>query len=63
MISCEEGAAVDFLKQYDAPQDLKDPVMLLAFAGWADAADSATHALRYLVEKAGATKFEEVDPE
>ena len=54
---------MDFLKQYDAPQDLKDPVMLLAFAGWADAADSATHALRYLVEKAGATKFAEVDPE
>ncbi len=54
---------MDFLKQYDPPADLKDPVMLFAFAGWADAADSATHALRYLVEKAGATKFAEVDPE
>ena len=54
---------MDFLKRYDPPSDLKDPVMLLAFAGWADAADSATHALRYLVEKAGASKFAEVDPE
>ena len=54
---------MDFLKQYDRPADLKDPVMVFAFAGWADAADSATHALRYLVEKAGATKFAEVDPE
>ena len=54
---------MDFLKQYDPPADLKDPVMLFAFAGWADAADSATHALRYLVEKAGAPKFAEVDPE
>ena len=54
---------MDFLKRYDPPADLKDPVMLFAFAGWADAADSATHALRYLVEKSGATKFAEVDPE
>ena len=54
---------MDFFKQYDPPTDLKDPVMLFAFAGWADAADSATHALRYLVENAGATKFAEVDPE
>ena len=54
---------MDFLKQYDPPADLKDPAMLFAFAGWADAADSATHALRYLVEKAGAKKFAEVDPE
>ena len=54
---------MDFFKQYDPPADLKEPVMLLAFAGWADAADSATHALRYLVEQSGATKFAEVDPE
>ena len=52
-----------FLKHYDPPSGLKDPVMLFAFAGWADAADAATHALRYLVERAGAEKFAEVDPE
>ena len=53
---------MEFLQDYQRP-DLKTPIFLFAFAGWADAAQSATHALRYLVEQLGAVKFASVDPE
>ena len=43
------------------PQKL--PAMIVAFAGWPDAAEAATGAVRYLVENLGATKFAEIDPE
>lgn len=52
-----------FLKSNDPPADLRDPLMLFAFAGWADAAESATHALKYLVRHLAGTKFAEIDPE
>ena len=39
------------------------PTMIVAFAGWPDAAESATRALRYLVRKLPARKFAEIDPE
>ena len=51
-----------FLKHYEEPS-VTAPVFLFAFAGWSDAAESATHALRYLVKRLDATKFAEVDPE
>ena len=54
---------MDFLRVNDPPADLHDPVMLFAFAGWADASESATHALRYLVRHLQAVKFADVDPE
>ena len=37
--------------------------MIIAFAGWADAAESATTAIKYLTRKLGAKKFAELDPE
>ena len=37
--------------------------MVLAFAGWPDAAESATGAVRHLVDRLGGTKFAEIDPE
>ena len=37
--------------------------MLFAFSGWADAAESATHALRYLIRQTKADLFAEIDPE
>ena len=37
--------------------------MVVAFAGWPDAAEAATRALRYLARKLGAKKFAEIDPE
>ena len=53
---------MDFLKQHETP-NVRTPAFLFAFAGWADAAESATHALRYLVKRLGAVKFAEIDPE
>lgn len=52
-----------FLTYNNPPTDLRDPTLLFAFAGWADAADSATHALRYVVKHLNGEKFAEVDPE
>ena len=53
---------MEFLQDYKRP-DLKAPIFLYAFAGWADAAQSATHALQYLVKQLGATQFASLDPE
>ena len=41
----------------------KLPTMVVAFAGWPDASDSATGAVRHLVDGLAATKFAEIDPE
>jgi predicted ATP-grasp superfamily ATP-dependent carboligase len=41
----------------------KLPTMVVAFAGWPDASDSATGAVRHLVDGLPATKFAEIDPE
>ena len=43
--------------------EAKFPTMIVAFAGWPDAAESATRAIRYLVRKLPAKKFAEIDPE
>ena len=39
------------------------PTMIVAFAGWPDAAEAATRAVQYMVRELGATKFAEIDPE
>ena len=44
------------------PQDTF-PTMIVAFAGWPDASEAATRALKYLVRKLGAKKFGEIDSE
>ncbi len=50
------------LIEHDTPQ-VKLPTMLVAFAGWPDAAESATRAMRFLARKLPARKFAEIDPE
>jgi proteasome assembly chaperone (PAC2) family protein len=45
------------------PRDLRRPVLLMAFGGWNDAAESATTAARYLAASFHAEKFAEIDPE
>ncbi len=45
------------------PAGLRRPVMILAFGGWNDAAESATTAARFLASAWGAEKFAEIDPE
>jgi len=46
-----------------APPDLRSPVMVCAFAGWNDAAGSATTALTSIAESLDAELFAQVDPE
>lgn len=45
------------------PEGLRRPVLITAFSGWNDAAESATTAARYLATAFGAEKFAEIDPE
>ena len=52
-----------FLSYNTPPEGLREPTLLFSFAGWADAAESATHALKYLVRHLKGEKFAEVDPE
>lgn len=49
--------------QIDRIPDLHDPVMVVAFSGWNDAASAATDAAKYLVERLSARRFASVDPE
>ncbi len=53
---------MDYYRTYQSPQ-LRDPILIAAFAGWNDASESATFAARYLVETWGARKMAEIDPE
>ncbi|MEK7701499.1 MAG: PAC2 family protein [candidate division NC10 bacterium] len=45
------------------PAGLRRPLLLLAWSGWNDAAESATTAARYLATAFRAEKFAEIDPE
>lgn len=43
--------------------ELRDPMLVAAFAGWNDAAGSATWAVHFLVDRWGARRFAEIEPE
>ena len=45
------------------PDTFRRPLMILAFSGWNDAAESATTAARFLSAAWNAQKFAEIDPE
>ena len=45
------------------PSKQKLPTMVVAFAGWPDAAEAATRAIRYMVRKLPTKKLAEIDPE
>ncbi|MBM4439924.1 MAG: PAC2 family protein [Candidatus Rokubacteria bacterium] len=45
------------------PDGLRRPILIMAFTGWNDAAESATTAARYLATSFQAEKFAEIDPE
>lgn len=53
---------MDYLRIGDVPP-LRDPVLLLAFAGWSDAGQAATGAARFLVNAWSATRLGDIDPE
>src|SRR5262250_353282 len=54
---------MDALKVHPRPDGLRRPILIRAFAGWNDAAESATTAVRYLGTSLHAEKFAEIDPE
>ncbi len=55
-------AMSDYIKVSDWPQ-LYDTLLVVAFSGWNDAADSATTAVSYLGERVGVIPFATIDPE
>ncbi|MFQ5829654.1 MAG: PAC2 family protein [Candidatus Methylomirabilia bacterium] len=47
----------------ELPQGLRRPMLIMAFAGWNDAAEGATTAARFLAQSLSAEKFAWIDPE
>lgn len=47
----------------DRRPDLHNPVAVVAFAGWNDAASAATDAARFVIRRLGARKFAHIDAE
>ncbi|GHO60261.1 PAC2 family protein [Ktedonobacter robiniae] len=48
---------------YHAQPTLRDPLVIAAFRGWNDAAESATHAIQYLADRWSSEKIAEIDSE
>jgi len=53
----------DSLTIFQEPEGLRRPILIMAFAGWNDAAESATGAARYLGQIWPARPFASIDPE
>jgi proteasome assembly chaperone (PAC2) family protein len=53
---------MSFIRYHTQPV-LRDPVVIVAFGGWNDAAESATSAIKYLIDKWKPEKFAEIDAE
>jgi len=49
--------------EIDEIPSLRKPVLIAAFAGWNDAGQAATAAIRFLAERWEATRFATIDPE
>jgi predicted ATP-grasp superfamily ATP-dependent carboligase len=49
--------------RWDEHPPVREPVIIAAFAGWNDAGDAATGAIRYLAEHFDADRIAELDPE
>jgi len=47
----------------EPPEGLRRPILIMAFAGWNDAAEAATTAVRYLSQAWSARKFALIEPE
>src|SRR4026209_1447524 len=61
----QEAAArmSDFLTIHEEPAGLRRPIIIMAFSGWNDAAESATTAARYLSQLWSSRPFASIDPE
>ncbi len=49
--------------QYHGQPEIRSPVVVAAFAGWNDAADAATTAIKFLIDRWKPTMFAEIEPE
>ena len=56
-------AASDHLTFFEEPRDLRRPLVIMAFSGWNDAAESATTAARYLSQLWPSRTIASIDPE
>jgi proteasome assembly chaperone (PAC2) family protein len=48
---------------YNQKPELRDPVLIAAFSGWNDAAEAATTAVKFLIDRWKPEKFAEIEPE
>jgi proteasome assembly chaperone (PAC2) family protein len=53
---------MSLIKYYEQPE-LRSPVMIIALGGWNDAADAATTAVKFLVDRWTPTRIAEIDGE
>ncbi len=53
---------MNYLTVYEKP-DVPLKHLIMAFAGWADAGESATNTIKYIRRRLNAKKFAEIDPE
>jgi proteasome assembly chaperone (PAC2) family protein len=53
---------MSYLEVAELPS-LRSPVLVMAFAGWNDAGQAATSAVRFLLERWSAERFASIDPE
>jgi proteasome assembly chaperone (PAC2) family protein len=58
----QRGESMAFV-QYHKQPELRDPVVVAALAGWNDAADAATTAIKFLIDRWKPTKLAEIEPE
>jgi proteasome assembly chaperone (PAC2) family protein len=48
---------------FESRPNLKNPILILSFAGWSDAGSAATTASRYMCDQLLAKRFASIDPE
>lgn len=62
---CEAQAVAEGspLHLYSGFEDLRDPVLVIAYAGWSDGGDAATSALRCLLGELSVSRYAYVDTE
>jgi len=65
MLLFQEGtpAMSEYLTLHEEPGELRRPIIIMAFSGWNDAAESATTAARYLSQLWSSRPFASIEPE
>ena len=53
----------EYLTLHEEPGELRRPIIIMAFSGWNDAAESATTAARYLSQLWSSRPFASIEPE